>query len=103
MIILSRPDYQVTGEFLWFGVVLHIERPRIYNKSTLKRLRDDARLIALSFRTPVYAFQTITDDPLKGKFIRNLGFTLSHYRVTGEGEWAQMYTLHPMEVKGLAS
>lgn len=99
MILLSRENYVFWGEFLWFGVVLHLTINGKYNRSAKEGVMRDVRLIARSLHQPVYAFQTFADDPLKLKFIQSLGFTFHHYRVTCEGEWAAMYSIKPIEVR----
>jgi hypothetical protein len=100
MILTQREEYTLSAEFLWFGVVLHNEIHVRYTKTVKKRLVQDLRLIANSISSPIFVFQTMTHDPLKMKFIESLGcFSFDHYRTTGEGEWAKMYILRPLEVQ----
>lgn len=91
------PEYSVDLEFLWFGVVLHTTAHVPFTKGVLRKYRQDLDLIARSVSCPVYAFQTPTHDPKKRKFIQRLGFQLHHFRMTEDGERAEMWTYRPLD------
>lgn len=98
MILVDKPEYTLTVEWLWFGAIMHNTVHR-WNKTTLKSIREDLQRFALICGVPVYAFQCETHDPLKRKYIRKMGFVFDHYRCTDEGERAEMYRLHPLNIQ----
>lgn len=97
MILIQDKSYHLAGEFLWFGVILHCEVYSRYTKTIRKRLLKDLGLIARSLSKPIYVFQGESHDPLKLKFILDLGFTYSHRLLAEEG-WVDMYLLRPLDL-----
>ena len=97
-LLVQTPEYDISAEFLWFGVILHSNVYVKWTKGVRRRFR--ASLGALLRRLghlPVYAFQTPSHDPMKRKFIMDVGGVLDHYRYTDEGERAEMYRFHPLD------
>lgn len=95
--LIKTHEYEIRGEFLWFGVVLHADVFVRWCKGVRKRFKSHVRLIAQSISQPVYAFHTPSHDPLKRKFITDVGLVLHHYRTTGDGELAEMYLARPLD------
>lgn len=81
-------------EFFWFGVIVHSSVRVPYSKGVFQKYKRDLDEIARCLSQPVYAFQAPSHDPKKRKFIQRLGFKHHHRRLTGDGEWADMY-LYP--------
>lgn len=94
--LIKTKDYIIKGEFLWFGVILHSDVYK-WGKDIRKLYRKHIQLIASSVGQPVYAFQTSTHDPKKRKFIGDVGLTFHHFRLTETGEWAEMFTIRPLD------
>lgn len=96
--LTKTPEFEIRGEFLWFGVVLHadvrVRWCRSVRKRFLKELGDVLRGLG---NIPAYAFQTPSHDPKKQKFIKDVGGVFDHYRMTGDGERAEMYRFHPLD------
>lgn len=89
--LVRTPEYEIRGEFLWFGVILHADVHVTWTKGVRKRFRTDLDLILRHSGQPCWAFQTPTHDPKKRKFIQDVGGTYHHRRLTGDGEWAEMF------------
>ena len=101
MILIDRPEYTFRGEFLWFGVILHHEVHVPYTKTVKRLVVQDLHLISASISQPIYVFQAPSHDPKKRKYILSLGFTLSHRLLTEDGEWAEIFSFNPIEVRSL--
>jgi len=97
IILIRTPEYEIRGEFLWFGVVLHGDVFVRWCKGVRNRLKTHIDQIARSISQPVYAFHAPSHDPLKRKFIKDVGMVLHHYRTTGDGELAEMYLARPLD------
>lgn len=97
LILHQSPEYDISGEFLWFGVILHSDVNVPWTKGVRKRFIRDLQRVVNAVGLPAYAFQTPTHDPKKRKFIRDVGGVLDHYRQTDDGEWAEMYRFHPLD------
>ena len=95
-VLCHRPDFTTYGEFLWFGCVLHVD-VRKWNKTVRQEVRKTLRVIASSLRVPVFAFQSPSCDPKKEKFIKDIGMSHHHRRLTASGEWADMYSIRPLD------
>lgn len=93
--LCSGSNFVLSGEFLWFGLVLHCDIFGYCGQSTLRDIRQTTSLIASSVSIPVYAFQTETCDPLKRKFIKAVGGRLHHTRMTDTELSAEMYVFDP--------
>lgn len=89
--ILKRQRYTISVETMWFGHIIHGDVHGFYGRSVRQAIRADLSLLARSLSQPLYAFQCQSHDPKKERFIRGLGFVPDHRRMTGDGEWADMY------------
>lgn len=97
ILLCETPEYDLRGEFLWFGVILHSEVRVPWTKGVRSRFINDLQRVLVALGRPAYAFQTPSHDPKKRKFIRDVGGVLDHRRQTDEGEWAEMYRFHPLD------
>lgn len=96
-ILIRTPEFEIRGEFLWFGVVLHADVYVLWTKGVRKRFRSALGLITRSLSQSCWAFQTPSHDPKKRKFIQDVGGVLHHRRLTPDGEWADMYLFRPLD------
>lgn len=95
--LIRTPEYEIRGEFLWFGVVLHGDVRVPWTKGVRSRVRSAMAQIASSLTQPCWAFQAPSHDPKKRKFIQDVGGTYHHRRLTGDGEWADMFLFPVLE------
>ena len=96
--LIETSEYDIRAEFLWFGVILHSDVHVPWTKGVLKRFRQDLQKTICGLGLPAYAFQTPTHDPKQRKFIRMVGGVYDHSRLTGDGEWAEMYRFPPLDL-----
>lgn len=95
VILAQTEEFTLKGEFLWFGVILHCDVHVKWSKGVRERLKQTIRETVSSIKVPAYAFQSNSHDPKKRKFIKDMGGILHHKRLTGDGEWAEMYLFLP--------
>jgi hypothetical protein len=100
--LVRTPEYEIRGEYLWFGVVLHSDVFVRWTKEVKGRFKVDLSNIVSQSVWPVYAFQSPSCDPLKQKFIESVGGTFEHSRQNDNGEMCRMYrfrSLGPIQRK----
>jgi hypothetical protein len=95
--LIRTSEFEIRGEFLWFGVILHADVYVMWSKGVRKRFLEAMALIRRSIALPLWAFQTPTHDPQKRKFIQDTGGVFHHYRWTPDGEKAEMYLYPPLD------
>ena len=96
--LVRTDEFEIRGEFLWFGVILHGDFYVPWTKGVRERfLRAFKAILRDMAWTPAYAFQAPSHDPKKRKFIKDIGGVFDHFRLTGDGEWAEMYRFRPLD------
>lgn len=93
--LIDTPEFAIKGEFLWFGVILHADVKVRYSKGVRNRFKKALSGVVKQLSGPCYAFHTSSHDPKKRKFIRDMGGVFDHYRITCDGERAEMYLFSP--------
>lgn len=96
--LIRTNEYDIRGEFLWFGVILHSDVFVRWSKGVRQRYREHLQMTARSLSCPVYAYHSPSHDPLKRKFILDAGLVPHHRRLDGNGEWAEMFILRPLDL-----
>ncbi len=94
-VVVDDSDFRLTSEWVDGFWVLHCDVFTRWSKTTLTRLRGLLKRVAEVSEYPVYAFQTPSHDPLKRKFIQQVGGILEHERLTPDGEIAEMFRFLP--------
>jgi hypothetical protein len=89
--LTQTPEYDIRGEFLGFGVILHSEVSVPWSKDVRTRFLHDLQGVISHIGKPCFAFQTESHDPKKRKFIQSVGGIFDHYRITGDGENAEIF------------
>lgn len=97
VVLVRTSEFEIRGEFLWFGVVLHADVHKTWGKGVKGRFIEALNEIRRSFSVPLWAFQTPSHDPKKRKFIQGTGGVFHHYRWTPDGEKAEMYLYPPLD------
>jgi hypothetical protein len=96
-ILVKTPEYEIRGEFLWFGVILHADVFVKFRREVKGRFTQSIKQIVRSLSLPVYAFQTPSHDPLKLKFIKATGGQYHHKRYTPDGELAEIFIYRALD------
>lgn len=94
---VETPEYNIRGEFVWFGVILHSEVRAMWTKGLRGRFKRDLRHVASCVSLPLYAFQAPYHDPKKQRFIRDVGMVRHHRRKDSKGVWCDLYLLRPLD------
>lgn len=95
--LINSPQYNLTAEFLWFGVILHSNVNVPWTKGVRSRFKADLQTALRSLPQPVYAFQTPSHDPMKRRFILSVGGVFDHHRYTEDGERAEMFRFRALD------
>lgn len=96
-ILVRTPEFEIRGEFLWFGVILHGDVFVKFTKEVKGRVTHGIQQIARSLSLPVFAFHAPSHDPLKLKFIKATGGQYHHKRFTPDGELAEIFIYRPLD------
>lgn len=96
--LVIDPDFNIDGEFLWFGVILHAQVHVPWTKGVRERFRKSLKSLVSTLGQDAFAFQTPSHDPKKRKFIQDVGGRFHHYRFTEDGEKAEMYIFRPLDL-----
>jgi hypothetical protein len=89
--LVSTEEFEIKGEFLWFGVILHGDMRTPWTKGVRLRLKKCITEIARSLSQPVYAFNHPSLGHKQVKFIQATGGEKHHKRLTPNGEMVQMF------------
>lgn len=91
-------DYVITAEFLWFGVILHIDVLSPWSKTLRKTLISEARQIASEYSyRKIYACAPTNENKKLHKFIQLVGLVFDHYRYNHNGDSYKFYRLFPLD------
>ena len=97
LILTKTNEFEIRGEFLWFGVILHADVHVKFRKEVKDRFTHCIKQIARSLSVPAYAFHAPSHDPLKLKFIQATGGQYHHKRYTPDGELAEIFIYRALD------
>jgi hypothetical protein len=89
--LVSNAEFEIRGEFLWFGVILHGDVHTTWSKGVRLRVTKCISEIARTLSQPVYAFVHPSFGQKHVKFIQATGGREHHKRLTPDGDMVQMF------------
>lgn len=96
--IIDRPEFNIKGEWVDEGFwMLHSDVHVPWTKELRKVFTETVARVATVSEAPVYAFQTPSCDPMKRKFIRQVGGVFDHVTRTDTGDMAEIYRFFPLD------
>lgn len=99
MILAKTDEFEIRGEFLWFGLILHGDVLVPWNRGVKKKVCTAIREIVEVSPWPCWAFHIPSyHAPKQRKFIQVTGGVFHHFRWTPEGERAEFYLYRPLDL-----